>query len=80
MEILKWILTICAILSLYYFVEKYAKRNNKDLFNYRIFSRNNCIFLDVCNIRMKLKGGQLMLSKESNARQRNNIKMETRIK
>lgn len=44
MEILKWILVICIILALYYFGEKYAKKNKKDLYNCRILCRNTCIF------------------------------------
>lgn len=46
MGVLKCILVICIIPGLYYLVEKYAKKNNKDLFNYRIFCRSNCVFFN----------------------------------
>lgn len=46
MKIIKWIVVICLILADYTLTEKYAKRHSKDLFNYRIFSRNNSMFFD----------------------------------
>ncbi len=46
MEVLKWILVICIILGLYHSIKKYAEKNSKDLFFYRIFCRINCVFFN----------------------------------
>lgn len=55
MEIVKWILCGLIIMAMYCLVEKYAKKHNKDLFNYRIFRRNNSIFFIRYINKIKIK-------------------------
>ena len=62
MEILKWILCGLIIIAMYCLVEIYAKKHNKDLFNYRIFCRNNRIFSIRYINKIKLRSKQMTIN------------------
>lgn len=53
--VLKFILVMFITIGLYCLVEKYARKNNKDLFNYRMLCRNICIFFNGYYIKMKVR-------------------------
>lgn len=62
MEILKWILCGLIIIAMYCLVEIYEKKHNKDLFNYRIFCRNNRIFSIRYINKIKLRSKQMTIN------------------